>query len=85
MEKLELLNSPEERKRRLEEVPIVHADPNMDPTYDNAGEVVEKKQGLFYLFYFLFLVVVYFSFFLFSGKHFFFLMIIVLIFMQVKK
>lgn len=45
VEKLELLNSPEERKRRLEEVPIVHADPNMDPTYDNAGEVVEKKQG----------------------------------------
>ena len=48
VEKLELLNSPEERKRRLEEVPIVHADPNMDPSYDfdhSTGELDQKKQG----------------------------------------
>lgn len=52
MERLELLNSPDECKRRLEEVPIVHADPNMDPSSDNAGEVDEEKQG-----YFLFVLV----------------------------
>lgn len=44
VERLELLNSPEERKRRLEEVPMVHADPNTDPSSDNAGEVDEEKQ-----------------------------------------
>lgn len=44
VERLELLNSPEERKRRLEEVPMVHADPNTGPSSDNAGEVDEEKQ-----------------------------------------
>ncbi|PON71553.1 p53 negative regulator [Parasponia andersonii] len=42
-----LLNSPEERKRRLEEVPVVNSDPKMDPSCefdDNAGELDEKKQ-----------------------------------------
>lgn len=49
MEKLELLNSPEDRQCRLQEVPIVHSDPNTDPNFeseDNAGELVEKKRGL---------------------------------------
>lgn len=48
MEKLQLLNSTEERKRRLEEVPIVNSDPKMDPSCefdDNSGELDEKKQG----------------------------------------
>ncbi len=48
MEKLQLLKSPEERQRRLSEIPEVHADPKMDPSYDsenNAGELDEKKQG----------------------------------------
>ncbi|GAV75905.1 SWIB domain-containing protein/GYF domain-containing protein/Plus-3 domain-containing protein [Cephalotus follicularis] len=35
VEKLQLLNSPEERQRRLHEVPEVHADPKMDPTYES--------------------------------------------------
>lgn len=48
MDKLQLLNSPEECKRRLEEVPVVNPDPSMDPRSefnDNAGELDEKKQG----------------------------------------
>jgi phage FluMu protein gp41 len=47
VEKLQLLKSPEERQRRLSEIPEVHADPKMDPSYDsenNAGELDEKKQ-----------------------------------------
>lgn len=49
MEKLQLLNSPEERQRRLQELPVVHSDPNMDPnceSEDNAGEIDENKKGL---------------------------------------
>ncbi|KAK1586404.1 hypothetical protein Q3G72_002221 [Acer saccharum] len=47
VEKLQLLNSPDERKRRLVEIPEVHTDPNMDPNYkseDDAGEFDEKKR-----------------------------------------
>lgn len=47
MEKLQLLNSPEERQRRLREIPEVHSDPKMDPSYEseeNDGEF-DKKQG----------------------------------------
>ncbi|KAF7841043.1 zinc finger CCCH domain-containing protein 19 [Senna tora] len=33
VEKLQLLKTPEERQRRLEEIPEIHADPNMDPSY----------------------------------------------------
>ncbi|XP_010515502.1 PREDICTED: zinc finger CCCH domain-containing protein 44-like isoform X3 [Camelina sativa] len=33
VEKLELLKSPEERQRRLQEVPEVHTDPSMDPSH----------------------------------------------------
>lgn len=49
MEKLELLNSLEERQRRLSEITEVHTDPKMDRSFkskDNAGELDEKKRGL---------------------------------------
>lgn len=48
MEKIELLKSPEERLRRIQEIPDVHADPKMDPSYgsdDDSGEPDIKKQG----------------------------------------
>ncbi|GLT86153.1 hypothetical protein SLE2022_043120 [Rubroshorea leprosula] len=35
VEKLQLLKTPEERQRRLEEIPEIHADPNMDPSYES--------------------------------------------------
>jgi hypothetical protein len=38
VEKLQILNTPEERERRLHEVPIVHSDPQMDPAY-KSGDV----------------------------------------------
>ncbi|XP_026456907.1 zinc finger CCCH domain-containing protein 19-like isoform X2 [Papaver somniferum] len=38
VEKLQLLNKPEERFRRLQEVPEVHADPNMDPSHESEEE-----------------------------------------------
>ncbi|KAF5463040.1 hypothetical protein F2P56_018989 [Juglans regia] len=47
VEKLQLLNSPEERQRRLLEICEVHIDPKMDPSYDSeddVGELDEKKQ-----------------------------------------
>ncbi|XP_015889668.3 zinc finger CCCH domain-containing protein 44 isoform X1 [Ziziphus jujuba] len=47
VEKLQLLNSPEERQRRLQEFPVVHSDPNMDPnceSEDNDGEIDENKK-----------------------------------------
>ncbi|XP_037492014.1 zinc finger CCCH domain-containing protein 19 isoform X4 [Jatropha curcas] len=48
VEKLQLLKSPEERQRRLEEIPEIHADPNMDPSYESEedeGETDDKRQG----------------------------------------
>ncbi|KAF3676518.1 putative zinc finger CCCH domain-containing protein 19-like isoform X2 [Capsicum annuum] len=33
--KLQLLKTPDERHRRLEEVPEIHADPKMDPSYES--------------------------------------------------
>ncbi|XP_012084452.2 zinc finger CCCH domain-containing protein 19 isoform X1 [Jatropha curcas] len=47
VEKLQLLKSPEERQRRLEEIPEIHADPNMDPSYESEedeGETDDKRQ-----------------------------------------
>lgn len=47
VEKLQLLKTPEERQRRLEEIPEIHADPNMDPSYESeedGGETDDKKQ-----------------------------------------
>ncbi|CAN1745593.1 Zinc finger CCCH domain-containing protein 19 [Linum perenne] len=35
VEKLQLLKSPEERKRRLEKIPEIHVDPNMDPSHES--------------------------------------------------
>lgn len=54
VEKLQLLKTPEERRRRLEEITEIHADPKMDPSYeseDNGSEMEEDtKQGLLLLF-----------------------------------
>ncbi|XP_057531159.1 zinc finger CCCH domain-containing protein 44-like isoform X1 [Amaranthus tricolor] len=50
VEKIELLKSPEERLRRIQEIPDVHADPKMDPSYgsdDDSGEPDIKKQDVF--------------------------------------
>ncbi|MQL94019.1 hypothetical protein Taro_026667 [Colocasia esculenta] len=45
---LQLLNSPEERSRRLTDVPEIHADPNMDPNYESAEEESgDKRQDNF--------------------------------------
>lgn len=38
VEKLQLLKTPEERKRRLEEIPEINADPNMDPNFESEEE-----------------------------------------------
>ncbi|XP_019169344.1 PREDICTED: zinc finger CCCH domain-containing protein 19 isoform X2 [Ipomoea nil] len=38
VEKLELLKTPEERQRRLDEIPEIHADPNMDPSYESEDD-----------------------------------------------
>ncbi|KAF5190414.1 Zinc finger ccch domain-containing protein [Thalictrum thalictroides] len=42
-----LLNSPEERRRRIQEIPEIHADPSMDPG-DKSGDdtnLYDKRQG----------------------------------------
>nr|KYP66892.1 Zinc finger CCCH domain-containing protein 44 [Cajanus cajan] len=47
VEKLQLLNSPEERERRLQEIPDVHSDPNLDSMFESDeddGESDERKQ-----------------------------------------
>ncbi|CAK9157056.1 unnamed protein product [Ilex paraguariensis] len=47
IEKLQLLKTPEERQRRLSEIPEVHADPRMDPNYESeedTRELIDKKQ-----------------------------------------
>ena len=52
MEKLQLLNSPEERQRRLREIPEVHSDPNLDLMFESdedAGDSDERKQGMIHL------------------------------------
>uniref|UniRef100_A0A0A9H676 GYF domain-containing protein n=1 Tax=Arundo donax TaxID=35708 RepID=A0A0A9H676_ARUDO len=43
VEKLQLLNTPEERARRINEVPEVHVDPHMAPNYESAEEQDYKK------------------------------------------
>ncbi|KNA12737.1 hypothetical protein SOVF_123140 isoform B [Spinacia oleracea] len=46
VEKIELLKAPEERLRRIQEIPDVHADPRMDPSYgsddDSDGSMTPK-------------------------------------------
>ncbi|RWW16010.1 hypothetical protein GW17_00020122 [Ensete ventricosum] len=42
VKKLQLLNTPEELDRRLNEVPEIHTDPHMDPDYESAEEEEES-------------------------------------------
>lgn len=52
MEKLQILNSPEERQRRLHEIPDVHADPNLDSLFESdedAAESDDSKKGSIHL------------------------------------
>uniref|UniRef100_A0A1J3CZR3 Zinc finger CCCH domain-containing protein 19 n=1 Tax=Noccaea caerulescens TaxID=107243 RepID=A0A1J3CZR3_NOCCA len=44
VEKLQLLKSPEERQRRLEEIPEIHADPKMDPDCESEDEDEDEKE-----------------------------------------
>ncbi|CAN4078790.1 unnamed protein product [Withania somnifera] len=44
IEKLELLKTPQERHRRLLEIPEVHADPMMNPDYESEGDGGEHKE-----------------------------------------
>lgn len=37
--KLQLLKSPEERQRRIAEIPVVHDDPKMNPAYESEEDV----------------------------------------------
>ncbi|KAL0334676.1 UNVERIFIED_CONTAM: Zinc finger CCCH domain-containing protein 19 [Sesamum radiatum] len=46
----DVLKTPEERRRRLDEIPEIHADPKMDPSYgsdDNDSETEESRQDAF--------------------------------------
>ncbi|OMO57010.1 Zinc finger, PHD-type [Corchorus capsularis] len=48
VEKLQLLNSPDERQRRFNEIPEVHSDPNMNQYFKSqevAGELDENNKG----------------------------------------
>ncbi|CAA0827680.1 Zinc finger CCCH domain-containing protein 19 [Striga hermonthica] len=48
--KLQLLKTPEERRRRLDEFPEIHADPKMDPSYesdDNDSENEDSRRDAF--------------------------------------
>jgi hypothetical protein len=47
VEKLQLLNDSEERTRRINEVLEVHVDPHMDPNYESAEEMNDKKFGMY--------------------------------------
>nr|XP_043633183.1 zinc finger CCCH domain-containing protein 19-like [Erigeron canadensis] len=46
VDKLNLLKMPEERARRLEEIPLIHDDPTMDPEHesDDDTDLDDKKQ-----------------------------------------
>ncbi|MCD7449412.1 hypothetical protein HAX54_052117 [Datura stramonium] len=46
IEKLELLKTPEERHRRLLEIPEVHADPKMNPDYESEGDDGEHNDKI---------------------------------------
>ncbi|KAL8267359.1 hypothetical protein R6Q59_004703 [Mikania micrantha] len=49
IEKLEVLKKPEERARRLQDIPLIHDDPTMDPKYESEDESNEddKKQDVY--------------------------------------
>ncbi|KAL2537702.1 zinc finger CCCH domain-containing protein 19-like [Forsythia ovata] len=45
VEKLQLLKTPDERRRRLEEIPEIHADPKMDPSYESDDDGSETDES----------------------------------------
>ena len=45
VEKLQLLDTPEEKAHMINEVPEVHVDPHMAPNYESAEEQDYKKAG----------------------------------------
>ncbi|KAK1437885.1 hypothetical protein QVD17_03685 [Tagetes erecta] len=49
VEKLEVLKTPEERARRLHDIPVIHDDPTMDPKYESEDDTNEddKKQDMY--------------------------------------
>jgi hypothetical protein len=49
VEKLELLNTSEERTRIMNEVLEVHVDSHMDPEYDSAEEMEDTPAGIYLL------------------------------------
>jgi hypothetical protein len=49
VEKLELLNTSEERTRIMNELLEVHVDSHMDPEYDSAEEMEDKLAGIYLL------------------------------------
>ena len=51
MEKLKLLSTPEERARRLNEEPEIHADPAMDPDYESPEEQEQETERSNWLYY----------------------------------
>lgn len=53
VEKLELLKTPEERHRRLLEIPEVHADPKMNPEYESGGDDGEHNKKIKGLYHFV--------------------------------
>jgi hypothetical protein len=51
VEKLKLLSTPEERARRLNEEPEIHADPAMDPDYESPEEQEQETERSDWLYY----------------------------------
>ena len=49
MEKLQLLDTSEERTRIMNEVLEVHVDSHMDPEYDSAEEMDDNQAGIYLL------------------------------------
>ncbi|KAJ0428473.1 putative chromatin regulator PHD family [Helianthus annuus] len=49
VEKLEVLKTPEERARRLQDIPVIHDDPTMDPNHESEDDTNEndKKQDMY--------------------------------------
>lgn len=54
MQKLKLLKTPEERERRLHEIPEIHSDPKMNPDYesDDTEEYFNNEHGLYFCVFF---------------------------------
>ncbi|XP_042419469.1 zinc finger CCCH domain-containing protein 19-like [Zingiber officinale] len=47
IEKLQILDTPEEHQRRLGEISQIHVDPHMDPTYESPEETYDKEEDRF--------------------------------------